>query len=114
MQAAQVRLLVDAYGLASGDRAAIVEAIVARQEQNIRWWKERLDDEGISADNRRYAHEVIEWTGRERGFTAAHEDAFASALGLTPQEARSAAALGCRAANCRGVARAAHSGTRYF
>lgn len=91
-QAAQVRLLVDAYGFASGDRAAIVEAIVARQEQNIRWWKERLDDDGISADNRPYAHEVIEWTRREREFTAAHEDAFASALGLTPQEARSVAA----------------------
>lgn len=81
-QAAQLRALADAYRLGRNDRAALVEAILTRQEQNVRWWTERLDADAISADDRRHGQEVIGWTWREREFLAAHAGAFTSPLCL--------------------------------
>jgi aminoglycoside phosphotransferase (APT) family kinase protein len=90
-QAAQVRLLTDAYGFPYKHRARLVQAVIARQEQNARWWTERLKDGGLTPDRRRYPREVIEWTLRERAFTTTHSDLFNSAL-VAPAHARPAAA----------------------
>ncbi|MCD7440084.1 aminoglycoside phosphotransferase family protein [Streptomyces lincolnensis] len=78
-QAAQVRLLADAYGLDAVSRAGLVDALVDRQERNARWWRSRLtgaDDAGA----RRRTVERIDWSERERAFTVAHREVFAAAL----------------------------------
>jgi len=76
-QAWQVRLLADAYGLESDGRTSLVAAILARLEQNICWWSERLADGTVAAA---FANEVIEWSRRERAFIDEHSAVFVAAL----------------------------------
>ncbi|WLW53791.1 phosphotransferase family protein [Streptomyces sp. YU58] len=78
-QAAQVRLLADAYGLDADSRAGLVDALVERQERNARWWRSRLTGAG-DAGARRRTVERIDWSERERAFTVAHREVFAAAL----------------------------------
>ncbi|MEU7660782.1 phosphotransferase [Streptomyces lincolnensis] len=77
-QAAQVRVLADAYGLDADSRSGLVDAMVDRQERNARWWRVRLD--GTGAADRRRTVERIDWSERERAFTVAHREVFAAAL----------------------------------
>jgi aminoglycoside phosphotransferase (APT) family kinase protein len=63
-QAAQVRLLLDAYGLEQ--RSGIVDAMIARQSWNIEFWSKRSPTRD----------DVIEWSRQERAFTQAHRAAF--------------------------------------
>ncbi|TDD02312.1 aminoglycoside phosphotransferase family protein [Nonomuraea deserti] len=76
-QAAQVRVLVDAYGLDAERRAAVVDAILDRQSRNIRWWTGRLTGPAHgSAD----PEESIAWSEREHAFTGANRPHFTAAL----------------------------------
>ncbi|MFI5681669.1 aminoglycoside phosphotransferase family protein [Streptomyces cellulosae] len=43
VQAAQVRVLADSYGLAPHARMSLIDAMLDRQARNARWWRERLD-----------------------------------------------------------------------
>lgn len=79
-QAAQLRVLVDAYGLTAATRAGFVDAIIGRQERNIGFWTDRLSKATACVDTRAYALKVIEWSERERAFTAAQRSVFNSAL----------------------------------
>lgn len=104
-QAAQVRLLSDAYGLTPAQRAAFPGAIEARIRRNEAFWlavhqrgrtrdRGRDDPEsarvGEAADVRLIraagpeaiarAPEMAEWSRREAGFVAAHRAVFAAAL----------------------------------
>lgn len=88
-QAGQLRLLVDAYGLDGPDRGRLVGATIARQERNVGWWTARLAEDGLEADRRRHAHDVIEWSRREAAFTTTHRGVLESALtGFQPRRGR--------------------------
>jgi Ser/Thr protein kinase RdoA (MazF antagonist) len=81
-QAAQLRVLADAYGLALQDRAGLVMAMIQCQSRNITFWNERIDrfegPQTSSAD----IQEHVDWSRREMEFTAAHRELFLKALGV--------------------------------
>ncbi|MGI3228755.1 phosphotransferase family protein [Streptomyces sp. GTA36] len=43
VQAAQVRVLADAYGLNAASRSQLPDALLERQARNARWWQKPLD-----------------------------------------------------------------------
>jgi hypothetical protein len=82
IQAAQVRVLADAYGLDDAGRAGLVAAMIQRQSQNITFWRQRIEHfEGpeTSPDEIR---ERVDWSRREMEFTQDHRDLFLKALGV--------------------------------
>ncbi|WP_405872643.1 phosphotransferase [Streptomyces sp. NBC_00005] len=81
VQAAQVRLLADSYGLAPHRRMGLIDAMLDRQARNARWWQEHLDRPARphGADDHRIADRVA-WSMREHDYTAAHRAEFAAAL----------------------------------
>jgi thiamine kinase-like enzyme len=79
-QAAQVRILADAYGLTAARRADVLDAILDRQSRNARWWTERLSDPGLSAVGPEQINSSIEWSKREHTYTSTNCRVFAAAL----------------------------------
>jgi Ser/Thr protein kinase RdoA (MazF antagonist) len=80
-QAAQVRLIADAYGLVSEQRAGLVEAMIERQRLNAAFWSTQLSADFEGPDTPREAlEERVAWAEREMSFTRAHADVFLSAL----------------------------------
>ena len=83
VQAAQVRTLLDAYGLHSASRAGIVPAMMERHTRNVQLWNQRKnqppDDALITTSNARI-DEIAAWSARERAFVEAHKSAFLEAL----------------------------------
>lgn len=80
VQAAQVRVLADGYGLGAHERRGLVDAILERQHRNAQFWAER--DPGptelrIEAD---VIAARVEWSRRERDFVNAHRSTFEHAL----------------------------------
>ncbi|WP_039797348.1 aminoglycoside phosphotransferase family protein [Nocardia araoensis] len=79
-QAAQVKILADAYGLTTAERADVVDAMLDRQIRNARWWTERrsnLGDRGAGAEQ---IAARIAWSQREHTYTRSHRAAFVAAL----------------------------------
>lgn len=80
-QAAQVRLLADAYGLGAAQRLQLVDAMLACQARNIAFWSQRL---GASADalgtTAAQLLDRIDWSQGEMAYTALHRAAFMAAL----------------------------------
>jgi len=68
-QAAQVRVLAAAYGLAPSDR--LIAAVFERMRRNVDFWSR--SDAASSA-------EVIAWTRREHAFLTEHREIFEAAL----------------------------------
>lgn len=83
-QAAQVRVMLDGYGLPPGERLAVIETMLVRQGQNAQFWRERLDDPGFVMATRDHIRDRIAWSLHERAFTAAHRDVLAAALAPRP------------------------------
>ncbi|MGA4992431.1 aminoglycoside phosphotransferase family protein [Nonomuraea bangladeshensis] len=79
-QAAQVRVLADAYELTAARRAAILNAILDRQSRNARWWAERLTDSSHHLASPEQITSRIAWSEREHAYTSAHRLVFATAL----------------------------------
>jgi hypothetical protein len=79
-QAAQVRVLADAYGLDAADRAGLVDAMLDRQARNAEWWRRHLDAPEPRVADREQILDRIAWSLREHGHTAAHRPVFAAAL----------------------------------
>ncbi|KAK1180524.1 aminoglycoside phosphotransferase family protein [Streptomyces sp. NBS 14/10] len=80
-QAAQVRILADAYGLQSHEHGDLIDAMLDRQTRNARWWREQLD--GPERSRVASAEQIVSriaWSEREHAFTVAHRPALASAL----------------------------------
>ncbi|MDH6128842.1 hypothetical protein [Kitasatospora sp. GP82] len=79
-QAAQVRVLADAYGLDARGRGALVDSILERQIRNARFWAEQ----GIAPDGGTASAEAIAqriaWSRREHAFAYAHRQIFDAAL----------------------------------
>jgi Ser/Thr protein kinase RdoA (MazF antagonist) len=80
-QARQVRVLVDAYGdLAMTDRRAVVDAVLERQERNVRFWTDAMNNpEGVATPHAKIS-EIIEWSRSEAVFVRANRHQFEAAL----------------------------------
>ncbi|OAH14608.1 aminoglycoside phosphotransferase family protein [Streptomyces jeddahensis] len=79
-QAAQVRVLADAYGLAGPERAVLVDAMLERQARNVRFWAEAQAGSGTVEATRAQIADRIAWSRREHAHTAAHRGVFEAAL----------------------------------
>lgn len=75
-QAAQVRVLADAYGLDAWGRRGLVAAMLSQQGRNARWWHRA--GPGPWNHEQRAARTV--WSVREQAFTVAHRELFEAAL----------------------------------
>jgi Phosphotransferase enzyme family len=79
LQAAQVRALIDAYGVAA-DREALIPAILERLTRNIDFWTEkRTAPESTALTVDRIA-DNIEWSKRELVYASAHRELFLRAM----------------------------------
>ncbi|MET8631009.1 aminoglycoside phosphotransferase family protein [Kitasatospora sp. NPDC004669] len=79
-QAAQVRVLADAYGLDASSRARLIDAMLDRQARNAQWWRSHLACPGPRVADDHQITERIRWSEREHAHTAANHTAFAAAL----------------------------------
>ncbi|MCX5048270.1 MULTISPECIES: aminoglycoside phosphotransferase family protein [unclassified Streptomyces] len=79
-QAAQVRLLADAYGLAPHRHPDLIDAMMDRQACNARWWHGYLGRPGPRGTGEDEILARIAWSRREHDHTAAHRAEFAAAL----------------------------------
>ncbi|MFD1936610.1 aminoglycoside phosphotransferase family protein [Nonomuraea mangrovi] len=79
-QAAQVRVLADAYGLTAARRADVLDAILDRQSRNARWWAERRTDPGSCPASPEQITSRIAWSEREHAYTSTNRLVFAAAL----------------------------------
>ncbi|MEV0909032.1 aminoglycoside phosphotransferase family protein [Streptomyces hokutonensis] len=82
-QAAQVRILADAYGLEACSRGELVDAMLDRQTRNASWWRQRLSDTELSFSDAELIASRVEWSGREHAYTSAHRSTFERALLVT-------------------------------
>ncbi|MGW6208933.1 phosphotransferase family protein [Streptomyces sp. NPDC055089] len=83
-QAAQVRILADAYGVSDGHRTGLIDAMIERQERNALWWQAQLTGPLPHVATPRQIHDRVAWSDRERAFVVAHRELFERALFGTP------------------------------
>jgi aminoglycoside phosphotransferase (APT) family kinase protein len=81
VQAAQVRVLADAYGLVGPERGVLVDAMLERQARNARFWAEAQLGAGSVEATREQIADRIAWSRREHAHTAEHRQVFEAALG---------------------------------
>jgi Ser/Thr protein kinase RdoA (MazF antagonist) len=74
-QAAQLKVLVDAYGLTTPQRHALVDAILARQLHNAHFWTTTTADVTPAQRSDR-----ITWSHHEHTFTTTHRKTFEQAI----------------------------------
>lgn len=79
-QAAQVRVLADAYGLPDRARGGLLDAIADRQARNADWWHAHRRTSAPRIASEDQITERIAWSHREHAFTTAHRAAFTTAL----------------------------------
>lgn len=80
-QAAQVRVLADAYGLEATPRSRLIDAALDRQTRNAQWWRSHLAGSFPHvADDHEIAGRV-RWSEREYAYTSANRTTFDTALG---------------------------------
>lgn len=80
VQAAQLCILADAYGLDATSRSSLIDAALDRQTRNAQWWRSHLARPSPRvADD----HEItgrIRWSEREHAYTSANRATFDAAL----------------------------------
>lgn len=79
-QAAQLRVLADAYGLDVPARGRLLDAVLDRQTGNALWWQGLLGDSTWTMADGPQIRARIDWSRREHAFTADHHDVFTDAL----------------------------------
>lgn len=79
-QAAQVRVLADAYGLGARGRSVLVDAILEQLSRNARFWAEHVPDPHGIQPGEDVVAARIEWSRREHAFVSAHRVIFERAL----------------------------------
>lgn len=70
VQAAQVRLTLDAYGLDQAARVQFVDAMIERQTRNVQFWEHRRRAGCVTPFNK--IGTIIDWSIHERSFTEAN------------------------------------------
>ncbi|MER5222281.1 aminoglycoside phosphotransferase family protein [Streptomyces flaveus] len=80
VQAAQVRVLADAYGLVGPERGVLVDAMLERQARNARFWAEVQVNPGAVEATCRQIADRIAWSRREHAYTTANREVFEAAL----------------------------------
>ena len=80
VQAAQVRLLIDAYELDTFDRRNIIDMMLNCQSRNAQFWSNKAAELAHPAASLEQFESRIRWSERELSFTAAHRNDFAAAL----------------------------------
>jgi Ser/Thr protein kinase RdoA (MazF antagonist) len=81
VQAEQVRVLADAYGLDAATRPALIDAMLERQRRNAAFWAKQLESAEIIASTPEKMRERIAWSHREYAFVVENRAHFAHALG---------------------------------
>ncbi|WP_406163091.1 phosphotransferase [Streptomyces sp. NBC_01005] len=80
VQAAQLRILADVYGLGATSRSSLIDAALDRQTRNAQWWRSHLARPSPRvADD----HEItgrIRWSEREHAYTSDNRATFEAAL----------------------------------
>lgn len=80
VQAAQVRVLADAYGLDATSRSCLIDAALERQTRNAQWWRSHLAGPSPHvADDHEIAGRV-RWSERECAYTSVNRTTFDAAL----------------------------------
>lgn len=80
VQAAQVRVLADAYGLDATSRSCLIDAALDRQTRNAQWWRSHLAGPFPHvADDHEIAGRV-RWSEREYAYTSVNRTTFDAAL----------------------------------
>ncbi|MDH6128853.1 aminoglycoside phosphotransferase family protein [Kitasatospora sp. GP82] len=80
VQASQVRVLADAYGLVGPERAVLVDSMLERQARNVRFWAEvQAGFQAVEATAQQISDRIT-WSRREHEHTAAHRKVFEDAL----------------------------------
>ncbi|MCX5207550.1 phosphotransferase [Streptomyces sp. NBC_00237] len=80
VQAAQVRVLADAYLLDTCARPRLIGAALDRQTRNAHWWRSRLAGPPPHVADDHEIVERIRWSEREHTYTAANRAVFEAAL----------------------------------
>ncbi|WP_205327197.1 phosphotransferase [Glycomyces sp. YM15] len=75
-QAAQVRLIADAYGLDAAERHVLVDCVLERQARNVRFWAEFQAKPASAPATPAQLADRIAWSRREHAFVAEHRDVF--------------------------------------
>lgn len=80
IQAHQVRILADEYGLDAGARTVLIDSILERQERNALFWSSAIDNaEGILTPVEKM-FEIVHWSRHEAAYVAANRRVFQLAL----------------------------------
>ena len=79
-QAAQVRVLADAFDLTSAERERLPAHVLERLSRNIVFWSAHADCPEKTLMTLEKIHEVIAWSRREREYVRAHEVGLLQAL----------------------------------
>ncbi|NUS17239.1 MAG: aminoglycoside phosphotransferase family protein [Streptomyces sp.] len=80
VQAAQVRVLADAYRLDAASRPRLIDATLQRQRLNARWWSNHLARPSPRVADAHEIAERIRWSEREHAYTSANRTTFEKAL----------------------------------
>ena len=75
-QAEQIRLFSDAYRLAAYDRRRIFDAIMMRQERNVRFWTAYLAKATTIPTPAEIIYKRIDWSEREKAYTQTNRAVF--------------------------------------
>jgi len=79
-QVRQVRVLADAYGATSAERALLPAAIVERLSRNVRFWSNRVESPGDILTAPERLPEFLAWSKREKQYVEAHYAQLVTAL----------------------------------
>ncbi|MGQ4402189.1 phosphotransferase family protein [Streptomyces hayashii] len=81
VQAAQVRVLADAYGLDATSRHRLIDATLDRQAHNARWWHSHLAGPFPHVSDDHTIAMRIQWSEQEHAYTSANRKTFDTAMG---------------------------------
>ncbi|MFG2216524.1 phosphotransferase family protein [Streptomyces sp. NPDC048685] len=80
VQAAQLRILADAYRLDATSRSSLIDATLDRQTRNAQWWRSHLARPSPHVADDHVITGRIRWSEREHDYTSANRATFDTAL----------------------------------
>lgn len=80
IQAHQLRILAESYGLDIPGRSTLIDAVLERQDRNARFWSNALNNSQDIVTPVEKVSEVIDWSRREAAYVVTNRRAFEQAL----------------------------------